>query len=222
MIIRIGIVDDKAQNRSSLKTELSGSAHLKVVMVAKNGADFLVQMKEFELHERPEVVLMDIEMPEMDGISAVSQAKVLYPDIHFLMLTIFDDEDKIFEAIRSGANGYLLKDEKVEIIEDHIRQIVDVGGVPMSPSIARKAMNMLVRSRPEDSKTEETADSLSDREFEVLDMLVQGYDYKAIAEKLFLSAHTVRKHIANIYNKLQVTSKAQAINLAYKKRWFRT
>lgn len=120
---------------------------------------------------------MDIEMPEMDGISTVSQAKVLYPDIHFLILTIFDDEDKIFEAIRSGANGYLLKDEKVEIIEDYIRQIMDVGGVPMSPSITRKAMNMLVRIRLEDSNTEKAADSLSDREFEVLDMLVQGCDY---------------------------------------------
>lgn len=220
MNIRIGIVDDKLQNRSTLRDELSESEGLRVVLVAKNGLDFLDQMKELGEHERPEVVLMDIEMPEMDGISAVTKAKIIYPDVHFLMLTIFDDEDKIFEAICSGANGYLLKDEKVEIIEDYIRQIVDVGGVPMSPSIARKAMNMLARSRPEDSKMVNTEEALSEREFEVLNLLVQGYDYKIIAEKLFLSAHTVRKHIANIYNKLQVTSKAQAINLAHKKRWF--
>ncbi|MFN8154743.1 MAG: response regulator transcription factor [Bacteroidia bacterium] len=222
MFIRVGIVDDKQQNRSTLRDELSVSDGLRIVLVAKNGADFLNQMKELGEHERPEVVLMDIEMPEMDGISAVTKAKVLYPDVHFLMLTIFDDEDKIFEAIRSGANGYLLKDEKAEVIEDYIRQIIDVGGVPMSPSIARKAMNMLARSRHEDSKVDQQEETLSEREFEVLNLLVQGYDYKIIAEKLFLSAHTVRKHIANIYSKLQVTSKAQAINLAHKKRWFNT
>lgn len=220
MFIRVGIVDDKLQNRSTLKEELSASDGLRIVMIAKNGLDFLDQMKELGEHERPEVVLMDIEMPEMDGISAVTKAKILYPDVHFLMLTIFDDEEKIFEAIRSGANGYLLKDEKAEVIEDYIRQIMEVGGVPMSPSIARKAMNMLARSRPDETKLISTEESLSEREFEVLNLLVQGYDYKVIAEKLFLSAHTVRKHIANIYNKLQVMSKAQAINLAHKKRWF--
>jgi DNA-binding NarL/FixJ family response regulator len=222
MFIRVGIVDDKLQNRSTLKEELSGSDFLRMVLIAKNGLDFLEQMKELQEHELPDVVLMDIEMPEMDGISAVTKAKILYPDVHFLMLTIFDDEDKIFEAIRSGANGYLLKDEKAEVIEDYIRQIMEVGGVPMSPSIARKAMNMLARSRPDESKVDSSEESLSEREFEVLNLLVQGYDYKVIAEKLFLSAHTVRKHIANIYNKLQVKSKAQAINLAHKKRWFNT
>jgi DNA-binding NarL/FixJ family response regulator len=141
------------------------------------------------------------------------------------MLTIFDDEDKIFEAIRGGANGYLLKDEKVNVIEDFIHQIMEVGGVPMSPSIARKAMNMLARSPGRDAGAQldgPESTALSDREFEVLSLLVQGYDYRIIAEKLFLSAHTVRKHIANIYSKLQVTSKAQAINLAHKKRWFTT
>ena len=222
MFIRIGIVDDKLQNRTTLREELSESEGLRVMLVAKNGADFLEQMKSLGEHERPEVVLMDIEMPEMDGISAVTKAKILYPDVNFLMLTIFDDEEKIFEAIRSGANGYLLKDEKIEVIEDYIRQLVEVGGVPMSPSIARKAMNMLARSRPEDNSSDHEQESLSEREFEVLSLLVQGYDYKVIAEKLFLSAHTVRKHIANIYSKLQVTSKAQAINLAHKKRWFNT
>jgi DNA-binding NarL/FixJ family response regulator len=102
---------------------------------------------------------------------------------------------------------------------------MEVGGVPMSPSIARKAMNMLARSPGRDAGAQldgPESTALSDREFEVLSLLVQGYDYRIIAEKLFLSAHTVRKHIANIYSKLQVTSKAQAINLAHKKRWFTT
>ncbi|MBK9320400.1 MAG: response regulator transcription factor [Bacteroidetes bacterium] len=223
MNIRIAIVDDKQQNRSTLRDGLGASESLQIVMLAKNGKDFLDRMKLLNAEERPQVVLMDIEMPEMDGISAVTAAKILYPDVNFLMLTIFDDEDKIFEAIRCGANGYLLKDEKVEVIEDFIRQIMEVGGVPMSPSIARKAMNMLARSSPVNS-TENTGAAgeteLSERELEVLRLLVQGHDYKIIADKLFLSAHTVRKHIANIYSKLQVSSKAQAINLVHKKKWF--
>jgi DNA-binding NarL/FixJ family response regulator len=224
MMIRIGIVDDKQQNRATLKAELSESGTLGVVLVAKSGMDFLEQMKKLEEQERPEVVLMDIEMPEMNGISTVTKAKVLYPDVNFLMLTIFDDDEKIFEAIRSGAQGYLLKNEKISVIEDHIHQIIEVGGVPMSPSIARKAMHMLVNAGKDGARSHGNSASgeseLSDRELEVLNLLVNGYDYKVIAEKLFLSSHTVRKHIANIYTKLQVTSKAQAINLAHKKRWF--
>jgi DNA-binding NarL/FixJ family response regulator len=221
-MIRVGIVDDKQQNRSTLRTELNNSGSLKVVLLAASGIDFLEQMKKADVRERPQVVLMDIEMPEMDGISTVAKAKVLYPDVHFLMLTIFDDEEKIFEAIRGGANGYLLKDEKTEVIEDYIHQIMEVGGVPMSPSIARKAMNMLVQSRHDMHEREDSHETLSEREFEVLNLLVQGDDYRLIAEKLHLSTHTVRKHIANIYHKLQVSSKAQAINLAHKRKWFKS
>jgi len=222
MTIRIAIVDDKPQNRVSLREELSISNNLEVVFVAKNGIDFLETMKGIEEAKRPQVVLMDIEMPEMDGISTVMQGRVLFPEVYFLMLTIFDDEDKIFDAIRSGANGYLLKEEKASVIEDCIFQLIEVGGVPMSPSIARKAMNMLVGNRKtsvsDESNKNET--DLSERELEVLNLLVNGYEYKVIAQKLFLSSHTVRKHIANIYAKLHVSSKAQAINLVHKKRWF--
>ncbi|MBK9636517.1 MAG: response regulator transcription factor [Bacteroidetes bacterium] len=121
-------------------------------------------------------------------------------------------------------NGYLLKDENASVIEDYIIQMMEVGGVPMSPSIARKAMNMLVGKNSTapipNSNNSATNTDLSERELEVLQLLVKGYDYKIIAEKLFLSSHTVRKHIANIYAKLHVTSKAQAINLVHKKRWF--
>ena len=224
MPVRIAIVDDKPQNRISLSEELGNSANLNVVMIARNGVDFLEQMKLIDSADMPQVVLMDIEMPEMDGIAAVMQSRILYPEVYFLMLTIFDDEDKIFEAIRCGANGYLLKDENASVIEDYIIQMMEVGGVPMSPSIARKAMNMLVGKNSTapipSSNTSATNTDLSERELEVLQLLVKGYDYKIIAEKLFLSSHTVRKHIANIYAKLHVTSKAQAINLVHKKRWF--
>ncbi len=222
MPIRIAIVDDKSQNRLLLSDQIGLSDTFRIIFVAKNGVDFLTQMKALEKKQLPQVVLMDIEMPEMDGIETVAVAHMLYPETSFLMLTVFDDEEKIFEAIKAGANGYLLKDEKISIIEDYIRQLVDIGGIPMSPSIARKAMNMLVNSRSiSGSSQSETVESheLSERELEVLKLLVNGYDYKVIADKLFLSSHTVRKHIANIYGKLHVSSKAQAINLAYQKKW---
>ncbi len=224
MGIRIVIVDDKPQNRFLLQEQFACSALFEVIFDARNGVDFLEKMKALPVAQYPQVVLMDIEMPVMDGIETVSKARILYPGINFLMLTVFDDEDKIFEAIRAGAQGYLLKNEKISVIEDHIQQIVEVGGVPMSPSIARKAMHMLVNSVNKKEvvlpDASQQASDLSERELEVLSLLVNGYDYKVIAEKLFLSAHTIRKHIANIYTKLQVNSKAQAINLAHKKRWF--
>jgi DNA-binding NarL/FixJ family response regulator len=224
MPIRIAIVDDKSQNRVILSEQIGLSKSFSVVFIAKNGVDFLEKMKHLDKKQHPQVVLMDIEMPEMNGIETVSQAHSLYPDTNFLMLTVFDDDEKIFDAIKAGATGYLLKDEKISIIEDHMQQLVEIGGIPMSPSIARKAMNMLVNVRsPVHAQHKEdqthSEHELSDRELEVLKLLVNGYDYKIIAEKLFLSSHTVRKHIANIYSKLHVSSKAQAINLAYQKKW---
>ena len=224
MPIRIAIVDDKSQNRLLLSDQIGLSNNFSIAFVARNGVDFLEKMKALDSKHYPQVVLMDIEMPEMDGIETVAKARLLYPETAFLMLTVFDDDDKIFDAIKAGAAGYLLKDEKISIIEDYMQQLVEIGGIPMSPSIARKAMNMLVNSKTPsvaNAQGESPAEhELSDREVEVLKLLVNGYDYKIIAEKLFLSSHTVRKHIANIYGKLHVSSKAQAINLAHLKKWF--
>ena len=217
MKIPIGIVDDKSQNRLSLAERMEYSDDIEVVLMARDGNDFLEQMKTLELVKQPVVVLMDIEMPGMDGIETVRTGKQLYPGINFLMLTVFDDDDKIFEAIKAGASGYLLKDEKVAVIIDWIQQLTEVGGAPMSPRIARKALDLMMKAQlpgNEPVTAEKNDYHLSDRETEVLKLLVDGHDYKAIAAKLFLSSHTVRKHIANIYHKLHVTSKAQAIKLA--------
>lgn len=220
MRIRIGIVDDKPQNRMLLSEQLGIAGNFDIVLTARNGIEFLEKMKMLETAQYPQVVLMDIEMPEMNGIEAVSNGSAMYPGVNFLMLTVFDDDDKIFEAIRAGATGYLLKDEKISVITDYIQQIVEVGGVPMSPSIARKAMKMLMNSKSVQVNPGHDEHELSERELEVLNLLVNGYDYKMIAQKLFLSAHTVRKHIANIYSKLHINSKAQAINLVHHKKWF--
>jgi DNA-binding NarL/FixJ family response regulator len=224
MSIKIAIVDDNKDNRYFLSEQMKFSEEIVVAFTAKNGKDFLEQMKALSPQLHPSVVLMDIEMPEMTGIEAVSIGHRLYPDINFLMLTVFDDDNKIFEAIQGGASGYLLKDEKTSKIIDYIQQIQELGGAPMSPSIARKALQLLSKSNIEsakpDNKTGTIHTMLSGREKDVLKLLVEGKDYKAIAGKLFLSTHTIRKHIANIYEKLHVSSKTQAVNLAYKQNWF--
>jgi len=226
MKIPIAIVDDSSQNRLFLAEQIRHSEDIVICFTAKNGVDFLEKMKETAAGSQPAIVLMDIEMPEMNGIETVGYGRQLYPDLKFMMLTVFDDDDKIFEAIKNGASGYLLKDEKTSTIIDHIQQLSDIGGAPMSPSIARKALSLLSRSSISDAATtvatskNDLAERLSERECDVLKLVVEGKDYRAIAEKLFLSTHTIRKHIANIYEKLHVSSKAQVINLALQRKWF--
>lgn len=221
MKIPIAIVDDNSQNRLSLASQLNQSDDIEVVITAINGQDFLDQMRKLSRSQHPALVLMDIEMPAMNGIETVRSAKQLYPHLIYLMVTIFDDDDKIFEAIKAGADGYLLKDEKITTIIDCIMQLYEYGGAPMSPRIARKALDLLVHaSLPEKSQAlpEQFDYHLTDRETEVLKLTIDGYNYKDIGEKLFISGHTVRKHIVNIYRKLQVTSKVQAIKLATKNK----
>lgn len=219
--IHVGIVDDKSQNRLLFSERLGFSDEIQIVLTAGNGKDFLDQMKTLELQKRPSVILMDVEMPEMDGIAAVYAGKVLYPDVHFLMLTVFDDDDKIFEAIKAGADGYLLKNEKISTIIDCIVQLDESGCAPMSPRIARKTMDLLMNASIPDMIKENPGKhdyELSVRETEILKLTIDGYSYRQIAEKLFLSGNTVKKHLANIYHKLHVTSKAQAIKIATKNK----
>jgi len=221
MKIPVGIVDDKSQNRLLFTERLNFSAQITVVMTASDGKDFLDQMKKMDHQQRPSVILMDVEMAKMDGIATVHAGKILYPDMHFLMLTVFDDDDKIFEAIKAGADGYILKNEKVSNIIDCIVQLAESGCAPMSPRIARKTLDLLMNASIPKMEKEAAGKydyELSDRETEVLKLTIDGYSYRQIAEKLFLSGNTVKKHLANIYHKLHVTSKAQAIKIATKNR----
>ncbi|MEO7213084.1 response regulator transcription factor [Mucilaginibacter sp.] len=223
MNIPVAIVDDKRILRQSLSEQIAYYKEINVVLQCAEGSAFLEGMKAFKPEERPQVVLMDIEMPVMDGIEAVLIGKEIYPDVHFLMLTVFDDDDKLFEAIKAGASGYLLKDERVSNIVKAITEIVYEGGVPMSPRIARKALAMLRNtSDPIEQPKEDTDDdcTLSSRELEILNRIVDGLNYTQIGERLFISPHTVRKHIANIYDKLHVSNKASAIKIALRKKWF--
>ncbi len=216
-MIKIAIVDDKQANRISLAEKLQYDKEIVVLFEASHGKDFLEKMQERKSNI-PDIVLMDIDMPVMNGIDTVSVASEVYPDTKFLMFTVFDDDTKVFEAIKSGAIGYLLKDEKVDVVIEAIHQIITYGGSPMSPSIARKALKLLMNSESNNQAKE--ASTLSEREMDILKALVEGCDHKEAAEKLFISPHTVRTHISNIYQKLHVKNRAQAVKLAIKKRWF--
>ena len=220
---RIGIVDDKAVNRSSIGEKIKEFEDLDLCFIAENGDDCLDQLKGLPPGKMPHVIFMDLEMPVMDGISAIQFATSLYPEIFFVVLTVFDDDDKIFEAIKAGAHGYLLKDESAIALHNAITNVVVIGGAPMSPGIARKALSLLSNSEQAVKEEAPNQDLLSqlltDREKEILSHIISGYDAKKIASILFLSVLTIRKHIGNIYHKLHVNTKAQAIILAHKNKW---
>ena len=225
--IPIAIVDDKRLIRNTMVEQLQYNQPIEVLFTAENGIDFLQQMENRLKNNYPQVVLMDIEMPEMDGLETVLISKEIYPDIQFLMLTAFSEDEKIFDAVKAGASGYLLKDEKISKIVSSIQELLDDGSVPMSPIVAKKTLEMLKISREPTTATsnkeaisDAILDFLSTREMEILHGIVEGLNYKEIAEKLFISPHTVRKHISNIYDKLHVTNKTAAIKIALKKKWF--
>ena len=221
--IKIGLVDDKAVNRSSVTGKIKQFEDLDFCFTAVNGNDCLQQLKGLPLEKMPQVIFMDLEMPEMDGVQTISIARAVYPDIYFIVLTVFDDDDKIFEAIKAGAHGYLLKDESAITLHNAITNVIENGGAPMSAAIARKALEMLGRATlPAETKAAEPhlLDALlTEREKEILLHTINGLDAKRIAAVLDISVLTIRKHIANVYQKLHVNSKAQIINLAHKSNW---
>lgn len=219
MSLKVGIVDDKTYLRQSLAEKINQSSNAQVVLLAENGEDFIKKLKALPQQDRPGIVLMDLEMPVMDGIEAVCLAKEEFPDIEYLMLTVFDEDEKIFDALKAGASGYLLKDESFENIFDSMLQVLNEGGVPMSPRIARKALAMLRTAKMAKPETK-VETNLTDRELEILELIVKGLNYQEIAEKLIISPNTVRKHIQNIYEKLHVTTKLAAVKVAIKKRLF--
>lgn len=220
---RIGLTDDKAVNRSSFLGKISQFDDLDCCFIAVNGHDCLEQLKGLPLDKIPHVIFMDLEMPGMDGVQTISLARSLYPDIYFIVLTVFDDDDKIFEAIKAGAHGYLLKDENAVSLHNAITNVMESGGAPMSAAIARKAFEMLGKAHlpttRKDAEPHLLDMLLTEREKEILLHTINGHDAKHIATLLDISVLTIRKHTANIYQKLHVNSKAQIISLAHKNNW---
>lgn len=222
MPISIAFAEDNRVNQNTFLQKIKSYPELKLLFAADNGHACLEELKRLPHHLLPQVIFMDIEMPEMNGIETIKIAKALYPQVHFIVLTVFDDDEKIFEAIKVGASGYLLKHEPAAIINDAVTSVLEFGGAPMSPAIARKALNLLSRLPVVAVAEDELSpipEMITEREKEILQHMVNGWDAKRIAVELSLSVLTVRKHIANIYNKLHVTSKAQVISLAHKNNW---
>src|SRR5690606_29458040 len=213
--ISISIAEDQPLALKSILKKLDGTAGLDIVFTAGNGLDFLEKFQK----QQTDMVLMDIEMPVMDGIAATHSLKEKYPDTKVLMLTTFDDDDKIFNAILAGASGYLLKHESADIIQRSIQDIYQ-GGAAMSAGIALKTLHYIknIASAPTPVDTI-TQSLLTDRETEILSELKNGLGYKQIADKLFISEGTVRKHIEHIYRKLQVNNKVSAVNKAIENKW---
>ena len=219
--IRVGLVEDNRINRNTFMEKVAQFPELKVSVIAENGNEFLEKLKGLPLASLPAVVFMDIQMPELNGIDTIKIAKSLYPSVQFIVLTVFEDNDNIFDAISAGATGYLLKHENYFTIREAISEVLDFGGAPMSPAIARKTLRLLSEPKAEKKPAENSVidNLLTEREHEILQHMINGYDAKRIGELTAISTLTVRKHIANIYNKLHVNSKAQVISMAHKNNW---
>jgi DNA-binding NarL/FixJ family response regulator len=201
-MIKIGIVEDNNTLRYSLEQLFNKTEGMRCVVSLGNLMNIVSDLSK----SCPDILLMDIGLPNISGIEGVRTVKNNFDDILVLMFTVFEDDEKIFAAIKAGASGYLLKKTPPEEIIESIWQLYH-GGAPMSPSIARRVINVF---HSNSSKTIEDY-KLTAREKEILYSLVDGLSYNKIAEKYFVSLSTIRTHICNIYQKLHVNSKSQAV-----------
>jgi DNA-binding NarL/FixJ family response regulator len=222
MNFTVALTEDNNINRNTFLQKIQLLGNMQVMFVAANGHACLEELKGVPAGKLPQVIFMDLEMPQLNGIETIRLAKALHPSIHFVVLTVFDDEEKIFEAIKAGASGYLLKHEPAGVLQEAVINVLEFGGAPMSPAIARKALQLMSRSSfTTDAEQKNTLPAMiTTREEEVLKHMVNGWDAKKISSLLDISVLTVRKHIANIYDKLHVQSKAEVISMAHQQKWF--
>ena len=208
--IKVIIFEDNRSLRQGLYQLIGGSDGFQCVGAFEDCLDLLQNIGD----TKPDVALMDIQMPGINGIEAVRMLREKYPELKILMQTIFEDNEKIFQSILAGASGYILKNTSPARILDFIKETYE-GGAPMSPSVATKVLKIVASQF-----TPETVNAfnLSEREKEVLSCLVKGMSYKLIADACFISIDTVRGHIRNIYEKLHVHSKSEAVATAIKSK----
>lgn len=205
MPINIMIVDDQPLFRDGLKTVLDLEENLSVIATAANGKEALLLLN---LITPPDLVLLDIRMPEMDGVETVKHIKQTYPELKVLMLTTFNDEEYVMEALANGANGYLLKDIEIEKLVEAIHDAIGEKMV-IPPSVAAKLAQGLHKITPK--KPSSALAELSEREKEIAVMLTQGFSNKQIAMALFISEGTIRNYISTIYSKIGVNDRTNAV-----------
>ncbi|RKD17061.1 DNA-binding response regulator [Pelobium manganitolerans] len=210
--IQIAVAEDNGFALKACLNKLANYPEISVVAVGFNGYELLSEIRNKNI----DLVLMDIQMPGMDGIAATSALKKQHPEIKVLMLTTFDDDENIFKAIMAGANGYLLKEATAEHLRQSIMETLS-GGAAMSAGVAVRVLHLL--RNPLQNHPQHSLDfGLTKREIELLNQLKSGLSYEQIALNLFISYGTVRKHIENIYRKLQVNNKTTALDVAVKNR----
>jgi DNA-binding NarL/FixJ family response regulator len=209
--IKVTIFDDNDSLRDSVAMLLQESEDFTLAGAYSNCLDVTDNIRE----TRPDVVIMDIDLPGMNGIEAVKLIRKNFPTVQVLMLTVFDDDEKVFAAIRAGAGGYILKNAEPQNLLHAISEVYN-GGSPMTPGIARKVLHEFQALLPEEKKDYH----LSKREGEVLALLVDGHSYKMIAAKLNITYDTVRAHMKKIYEKLHVASMTEAVAKAINQKLF--
>lgn len=214
MPIDVAIIDDNNFLIKSIKERLSLFDNIRISFTANDGEQCLTKLAT---GSRVDLLLMDIEMPFKNGIQTTLEVKKKHPQLKIIVLTVFDDDDNIYNAIQAGADGYLLKETAAQPLYDAIVQTLD-GGAAMAPDIAMKILKLLRNPPTQTAMEQNEVIALTAREIEVLEQLSKGLTYTAIAENLFISPSTVRRHIENIYQKLEVHSKIEAIELAKRKR----
>lgn len=210
MSITLAIVEDLDEVREGLKQFISLNPEFKVLDTFKTAEEALHDLPE--LH--PDIVIMDINLPGMNGIDCVKHVKKSIPRTQFMMFTVYENDEKVFEALKAGASGYLLKNTGLLQITESLKELYN-GGSPMSSNIARKLVTIFREQQAEPEA--EHVEPLSKRENEVLQQLAKGLLYKEIAEQLSISTGTVRQHIHKIYEKLHVQNRTEAINKAFGK-----
>lgn len=201
------IYEDNPQLREGLTMLINGSEGFEVLAAFKNCNNVIEEVNAW----KPDVILMDIDMPGINGIEGLKKIRQVNDDVKVLILTVFDDNKNVFQAISSGANGYVLKKTPPSKLLEYIKE-AQSGGAPMTASIATQVLKMF--SSMNNEKGEDY--NLSDREKQVLQFLVEGYSYKMIANEMFIAIDTVRSHIKKIYEKLHVNSKSEAVAKAFK------
>ena len=208
MSISIAIVEDLDAVRNGLKDFISLNTDFLVLAAYKTGEEALVNLPQIT----PDIVIMDINLPGMNGIECIRQVKDKSPGTQFMMFTVYENDEKVFEALKAGASGYLLKSTGLLQIAESVQELHQ-GGSPMSANIARKLVN-LFRETPKETPF---MDLLSPREKQILQLLAKGLLYKEISEQLQITTGTVRIHIHKIYDKLHVQNRTEAINKAFGK-----